>query len=443
VQVTVAGVFAQLLKFAIPPTVPFRFTRQNPLHLVLGEKTLGLVSDQGATTHQALDLRLTPDEVLVQCKALRFKQAAAWLEFPWVQVGFETIAQPSHEEAYHYAQAQLSRLTKLPDSAPIGLQFFESGEHDRIGLFYARPSSATLQLVQAFRQQFRVQLQVVPLVAGWFHLLPDEPSKLLLSGLEQSCFVEQQKGVFLQICELPQLPQAAATTWAADHFGTRNDSITHTRLSLETEASGTPSTASDTLEMQTLLQAWPGFAKHPSRGFLWMNRVQKPFPWVEAGLSLLLLAVLAWGVGLWRDSEQQLQSLHTELASQNQFLQARLQEQEAWQALQQQQAQVQKLQNLWDETYVRPAMSFHQVELWLQLVRGAWVAQFSYQPAGMELTLLTLNPKALRTIRARFAQRPEVQSATLLALEQVELRGTPVRQGTLRVTLNPKNALKP
>jgi hypothetical protein len=135
--------------------------------------------------------------------------------------------------------------------------------------------------------------------------------------------------------------------------------------------------------------------------------------------------------------------LHTELASQNQFLQARLQEQEAWQALQQQQAQVQKLQNLWDETYVRPAMSFHQVELWLQLVRGAWVAQFSYQPAGMELTLLTLNPKALRTIRDRFAQRPEVQSATLLALEQVELRGTPVRQGTLRVTLNPKNALKP
>jgi hypothetical protein len=88
-------------------------------------------------------------------------------------------------------------------------------------------------------------------------------------------------------------------------------------------------------------------------------------------------------------------------------------------------------------------MSFHQVELWLQLVRGAWVAQFSYQPAGMELTLLTLNPKALRTIRDRFAQRPEVQSATLLALEQVELRGTPVRQGTLRVTLNPKNALKP
>ena len=195
--------------------------------------------------------------------------------------------------------------------------------------------------------------------------------------------------------------------------------------------------------MQTLLQAWPGFAKHPNRGFLWMNRVWKPFPRVEAGLSLLLLVVLAWGVGLWRDSEQQLQSLHTELASQNQFLQARLQEQEAWQALQQQQAQVQKLQNLWDETYVRPAMSFNQVELWLQLVRGAWVAQFSYQPAGMELTLLTLNPKALRTIRDRFAQRPEVQSATLLALEQVELRGTPVRQGTLRVTLNPKNALKP
>ncbi len=423
--------------------MPFRFTRQNPLHLVLGEKTLGLVSDQGVSVHRAVASLLTLDEVLVHCKEMRFKQAVAWLEFPWVQVGFKTVIQPSSEEAYHYAQAQLFQLTHPPDSTPIGLQFFESGQHERAGLLYARPTSAALQLVQAFRQQFRVPLPLIPLIAGWLSLLPNESSKTVLSGLEQSFFVEQHEGVFQQVCELPQLPQAAATTWAADHFGTRNDSITHTRLSLETEASGTPSTASDTLEMQTLLQAWPGFAKHPSRGFLWMNRVRKPFPWVEAGLSLLLLVVLAWGVGLWRDSEQQLQSLHTELASQNQFLQARLQEQEAWQALQQQQAQVQKLQNLWDETYVRPAMSFHQVELWLQLVRGAWVAQFSYQPAGMELTLLTLNPKALRTIRDRFAQRPEVQSATLLALEQVELRGTPVRQGTLRVTLNPKNALKP
>ncbi|MDP7464194.1 MAG: hypothetical protein QF614_06870, partial [SAR324 cluster bacterium] len=89
----------------------FRFTRQNSLHLVLGEKTLGLVSDQGVSVHRAVASLLTLDEVLVHCKEMRFKQAVAWLEFPWVQVGFKTVIQPSSEEAYHYAQAQLFQLT--------------------------------------------------------------------------------------------------------------------------------------------------------------------------------------------------------------------------------------------------------------------------------------------------------------------------------------------
>ena len=174
-----------------------------------------------------------------------------------------------------------------------------------------------------------------------------------------------------------------------------------------------------------------------------MNRIRKPFPWVEAGLSLLLCTTIAWGVWSWRRSEQQLQILQVEFALQNQLLQARLQEQETWQALQQQQEQVLRLQGLWNETYKHPPIHFQQVESWLQLVQGAWAAHFSYQPAGMELTLLTLNPDSLQAIRDRFAQRPEVQSATLLALEQVELRGTPVRQGTLRVKLNPDDLPKP
>ena len=421
----------------------FRFTRQNSLHLVLGEKTLGLVSDQGVSVHRAVASLLTLDEVLVHCKEMRFKQAVAWLEFPWVQVGFKTVIQPSSEEAYHYAQAQLFQLTHPPDSTPIGLQFFESGQHDRAGLLYARPTSAALQLVQAFRQQFRVPLPLIPLIAGWLSLLPNESSKTVLSGLEQSFFVEQHEGVFQQVCELPQLPQAAATTWAADHFGTRNDAIVHIPLSLGTEESREPISDSATLEMQTLVQAWPGFSKHPSRGFMWMNRIRKPFPWVEAGLSLLLCTTIAWGVWSWRHSEQQLQILQVEFALQNQLLQARLQEQETWQTLQQQQEQVLRLQGLWNETYKHPPIHFQQVESWLQLVQGAWAAHFSYQPAGMELTLLTLNPDSLQAIRDRFAQRPEVQSATLLALEQVELRGTPVRQGTLRVKLNPDDLPKP
>ena len=104
---------------------------------------------------------------------------------------------------------------------------------------------------------------------------------------------------------------------------------------------------------------------------------------------------------------------------------------------------MQELQRLWNETYAQPTVDFRQVESWLQLVRGAWVANFSYQPTRLELTLLTLNPQTLHTIRERFAKQPEVQSATLLALEQVELRDTSVRQGTLQVTLNLERVLKP
>ncbi len=423
--------------------MPFRLTRQSPLHLVLGETTLALVSDQGTTAHQASESRLTPEDVLNQCKALRFKQAVAWLEFPWVQVGFETIIPPSPEEAYHYAQAQLSQLTSLPDSAPIGLQLFVSGQHERSGLLYSCPSTSTLQLVQAFRQQFRVQLQLVPLLAGWLPLLPGESSKFLLSGLEQSFFVEQHEGVLRQVCELPQFAQSAATAWAADHFGTKTDAIVRMPLSVGTEEPGASLADPTTLEMQSLVQAWPGFAKHPSRGFLWMNRVRKPFPWVEAGLVLVLLVAIAWGTWAWHSGGQELQRLSADLSSQNQILQVRLQEKEAWQRLQQQQVQVQELQRLWNETYAQPTVDFRQVESWLQLVRGAWVANFSYQPTRLELTLLTLNPQTLHTIRERFAKQPEVQSATLLALEQVELRGTSVRQGTLQVTLNLERVLKP
>lgn len=398
----------------------FRHASQE-LMLVLGAQSswcqLG-----GSTRRLTERSPLSAEEVWELCRPLSFRSALLLLEAPWVQTVLKTGIRLADWERQTFVQAQFPRCTSSsPEEVPLehfGVWTRPQGTPGHEALLGAQYSKQTAELLRRFADQ-GIPVFPAPLALGLLLSIPEhEASGWILTGLEQSKFLQVESGSWVRLEALPRIPAPRLQALVRDRWSTESTQT----LRLTPEPSAEPFTVS-LEQLQNRSEAL--------RRFVWFRKRQRwrvPLP--ELAAALLFIGL----VGAWlgqRPDASKLERLQTEVQLMEQQIEQHLQD------LERQQASSPPEHTASEKTPLQEPTLDPLLLRELLPPQSAWLEALHLKKKLLELNVLTLTPKHIPKMLLDLESHPQVATVELRSRSTVQLQGQTVTRMRLVLTLQP------